>query len=131
MKYRDGYKYQLAEPEVFKTSFRPLKEIRIPRVVLLQDGTMHVAEGYAWDGASGIIDRKTNITASCGHDALYNLMRLGQLDHKKWAIADEDFCTWLKNAGAWDITVNIDRWGLRQCNGKYAHPKNRKKVHCV
>lgn len=131
MFFRDGYKYQLAATELFKTSFRPIKEIRIPRITLYCDGIMIVGEGYAWDGATGIVDRKTNIRASCGHDALYQLMRMERLPYSLWGKADDDFCKWLKNAGAWGVTISLDRWGLRQMKGKYANPKHRKTIHHV
>jgi len=128
MYFFDGYKYQLAIPVLFQTSFRPLREISIARITLSTDGLMKVHDGYAWDGASGVIDSKTNIKASCGHDALYQLMRMKKLPHSEWPSADEDFCVWLKEAGAWDITVNLARWGLKQMNGKYAHPNQRKPI---
>lgn len=128
MKYRNGYKYQLAIPEIFQTSFRPSHIIRSERITLLTTGSMTVHSGYAWDGASGIVDRDTNLRASLGHDALYQLMREGGLDYKEWAKADEDFCIWLKQAGAWDWTVSIDRYGLSLFKGKFAHPKERKKI---
>lgn len=131
MFYKDGYHYQLAANESFKTSFKPEKTISSKRITLYTDGTMIVKEGYAWDGASGIIDRKTNLKASCGHDALYQLMRERLLNHHDWAKADEDFCRWLKEAGAWSMTVSIDRSGLKLFGGKYAHPKNIKKIHMV
>lgn len=131
MYYRSGYKYQLAADEVFKTSFRPPHIVRTARITLDTNGIMTVHDGYAWDGASGIIDRDTNIRASCGHDALYQLMREGGLPHQHWNLADEDFCIWLKEAGAWDITVRIDRAGLALFKGKYAHPDQRKTIHII
>lgn len=131
MYYRSGYKYQLAADEPFYTSFRPKKELRVPRITLYPSGLMIVHDGYAWDGASGVVDRDTNIRASCGHDALYQLMRMEKLSHEDWQLADEDFCTWLKEAGAWDITIKIDRLGLKIAGGKYAHPSKRKKIYMV
>ena len=131
MQFRDGYKYQLAAPELFKTSFLSNVQIRIERITLEPDGVMIVAEGYAWDGASGIVDRRTNLRASCGHDALYQLMRMGKLPYQHWGKADDDYCRWLKMAGAWDVTISLDRWGLKQMRGKYAHPKHRKEIYSI
>ena len=131
MLYRSGYKYQLAAHEYFNTSFRNGSVIRAPRITLYQDGTMVVGEGFSWDGATGVIDRKSNIRASCGHDALYQLMRLGKLDWKDYNLADDDYAKWLKEAGAWALTVKIDRWGLRQMQGHFAKPKNRKEIYKV
>jgi len=131
MKYRSGYKYQLAQDEAFKTSFRPREEIRTARILLKPSGLMIISEGYCWDGASGIVDRSTNLKASLGHDALYQLMRMDRLDYQKWKTADDDFCKWLRKAGAWGITAKLDGWGLRLMRGKFARPEHRKEVHCV
>jgi len=128
MLYRDGYKYQLAAHEYFQTSFTPATKISVPRITLYPDGVMLVHEGYAWDGASGIVDRKTNLRASCGHDALYQLMRMEVLPYSEWAKADADFCRWLAEAGAYALTIKIDRYGLSLFKGKYARPENRKKI---
>lgn len=131
MLFRDGYKYQLAAPELFETSFRPDEQIRVARITIDPNGVMIVADGYAWDGASGVVDRKTNLRASCGHDALYQLMRMGKLPYSEWQKADDDYCHWLKSSGAWNVTISLDRWGLQKMKGKYAHPKHRKKILSV
>ena len=131
MDYRNGYKYQLAKNERFRTSFRPKWALKIERVSLDINGLMIVESGYAWDGASGIIDRKTNLRASCGHDALYQLMRMDMLSSRDYKKADDDYCKWLKSAGAWPITVKIDKAGLSLMKGKYAKPKHRKKIFSV
>ena len=131
MRYRDGYNYQLARNEVFETSFRPRFEVSVERISLGADGTMIVNSGYAWDGASGIIDTKTNLRASCGHDALYQLMRMEKLDFNEHHKADDDFCKWLKEDGAWQITINMAGWALGRMRGKYAKPRNRKKIYTV
>ena len=129
MEYRKGYKYQLATDECFETSFRSDIDIHTPRIILLGTGQLIVREGYAWDGASGpVIDRKTNMVASCGHDALYQLMRMGMLDSKMYSIADLDFGCWLEEAGAWSLVIKMDLLGLRIARGYAALPKNRKKV---
>ena len=131
MLYRAGYKYQLAADEYFYTSFRPVNTIRAPRITLYTDGAMIVNEGYSWDGATGIPDLRTNMRASCGHDALYQLMRLKKLDWKEYGKADDDFAKWMREAGAWSITVNTLRWGLQQMAGTFAKPENRREIYTV
>ena len=132
MRYRKGYKYQLAEDEEFRTSFRIAGAIYTPRIILYPNGKLIVRDAYAWDGTSGpVIDRKTNMRGSCGHDALYQLMRMGLLDNHLWRIADIDFATWIQGDGAWAIIAKIDLIGLKLARGKAAHPKNRKKVYEV
>lgn len=129
MKYRRKYKYQLAKDEKFVTGFRPSEDIITTRIQLRTSGVMIVCEGYAWDGPSGpVVDRKTNLRPSCGHDALYQLMRTGKLDYNLWKTADSDFGVWLREDGAWSIIVATDLLGLRLAGGAAALPKNRKRV---
>lgn len=129
MQYRDGYKYQLAASEIFKTSLRPVKNIETEFIFLETDGTMTVKRGYAWDGATGAIDRKSNRRASCGHDAMYQLMRLGLISKGNWKRADDDYCRWMKERGAWGVTIAAHRKALEWAGGRFADPKNRKKVY--
>ena len=132
MKYRKGYKYQLAEDEELQTLFRPDEIIYTTRIILYPNGKLLIRDGYAWDGTSGpVIDRKTNMRGSCGHDALYQLMRMGLLDYHLWRMADRDFARWIWEDGAWAITAKIDLIGLKLARGKAALPKNRKKVYEV
>ena len=57
---------------------------------------MTLSAGYAWDGASGIaINTENSVRASCGHDALYQLIRLGLLPRTKRLQADSDLRKWL------------------------------------
>lgn len=101
-----------------------------PRIELNMDGTLLVREGYSFDGPSGpVIDRKTNMRGACGHDALYQLMRMGLLPHKWWPLVDDEFARWIREDGAWYITAKIDLFGLRIAGGRAALPKNRKRIH--
>ena len=90
IKYRSGYKYQLAVEYTIKCGIKPKNPIVEPKFVKLStDGTLTVVEGYAWDGPSGpVIYTWENLRASLVHDALYQLMRLRKLtikDHKEKA----------------------------------------------
>ena len=129
MKFRKNYKYQVAEDEVFKTSILG-KNIIKKRLELHPDGTLIIREGYACDGPSGpVMDRKTNMTASVLHDALYQMMREKLLPHYYWRMADVEYGRELQRCGAWDITVRLNLAGLSYMKGKYALPENRKKIY--
>jgi hypothetical protein len=86
--YRDlhNYKYVLAQDYVHP---QPVSiknhNVRIRRFIDLKpDGRLTVKKGYAWDGASGpAIDTPSIMRGSLVHDALYQLMRMKKLDHKK------------------------------------------------
>lgn len=80
MKYREGYKYQLAENYHMATGIAPSETIRTAYTMLFVDGMIVIKAGYAWDGPSGpAIDTKNFMRGSLVHDALYQLMREGHL----------------------------------------------------
>ena len=95
IKYRKGYKYQLAETySVYVGIVLPLR-IETDWLIL-EDGWLTIKAGYAWNGASGpTFDTKDSIRGSAVHDALYQLMRLGLLDISWRSKADDllhDIC---------------------------------------
>jgi len=83
-------------------------------VELKADGTLIIADGYAWDGASGIaINTENSVRASCGHDALYQLIRLGLLPRTKRLQADSDLRRWLIEDGMLELRANLWFFGVR------------------
>lgn len=122
--------YQLVEDYIIQTDLFPRESAYYERIHLLTDGRLLIMSGYCWDGASGpVIDRKENMRAGCGHDAIYQLMRMGLLPFAYWRAADSEYCRWAREDGSWPITVKIDRIGLGIVKGKYAHPDSRRKVY--
>lgn len=105
IRYKAGYKYQLAEDYTLKTSIRPERFILTQFIRLDTDGTLHILAGYAWDGPSGpTIDSKNFMRGSLVHDALYQLMREGHLDPGRWRKpADELLVAICKEDGMWGI----------------------------
>lgn len=132
MKYRNGYKYQLAEDEYFKTDIIPLLEIKAQFIELNLEGLLLVKSGYAWDGPSGpTYDRKENMRGSLGHDALYQLIRNGLLDKKWRKRADEYMCIWCIEDGMWKPWAKLYCRELGKFGGFAADPKNVKKIYEV
>jgi hypothetical protein len=81
IKYRKGYKYQLATSYTVEVGIFPAKSIVSNWCLLSVNGFLTIREDYAWDGASGpTLDSKSSMRGSLVHDALYQLMRLGFLD---------------------------------------------------
>lgn len=77
-------------------------------IELDRNGVMTLSAGYAWDGASGIaINTKNSLRASCGHDALYQLIRLGLLPRTKRLQADSDLRKWLIEDGMLELRAGI------------------------
>ena len=95
IKYRalkKHWKYQLGEDFVLLVGIYPKKQIKTPYIKLTKGGKLTVKKTYAWDGPSGPMrDDETNMRSSLVHDALYQLMRMGELG-QEWKIpADELF----------------------------------------
>ena len=128
MKYRKIGGNQLDESELFDVPFYPKNGVMFDFITLTSRGHLTLQKGFTWDGASGIIDRATNLRASVAHDALYRLMREGYLSHNDWRIADAVFARCLREDGAWWTTIQADMAGLWIAHGRAAHPKNKTKI---
>lgn len=90
---------------------------------LLDDGTLTISKGYAWDGPSGpTFDTANFMRGSLVHDCLYQMMRARQLDETFRPFADlalrkiceEDGMTRLR---AWWVHQGVSWRG-----GKHARP---------
>lgn len=129
IKYRDGYRYQLAVDYVVQLDFAPKKDIKTEFIDFNVLGVLTVKRGYAWDGPSGLtIDTKSSMRASLIHDALYQLLRDRKLPPSRRKDADDVLHkTGLEDGmfrwriGAWHKAVRVGA-------GPAADPANRKKV---
>lgn len=91
IKYKDGYKYQLAETYSVKVSVLPPAPVRHEYISLSQHGFLTIRKGYAWDGPSGpTIDTKNFMRGSLVHDALYQLIGEGLLSMDDREQADKE-----------------------------------------
>ena len=80
IKYKDGYKYQLAETYSLVITIQPETDIEADFLRMDTDGMLTIEKGYAWDGPSGpTIDTPDFMRGSLVHDALYQLIRMGLL----------------------------------------------------
>lgn len=74
IKYKDGYKYQLAESYSYQTEISGFN-IETDWISLSPVGILTAKKGYAWDGASGpTVDTASSMRGSLVHDCLYQLM---------------------------------------------------------
>ena len=88
IKYRAGYKYQLAEDYVVEIGILDYN-IDTEYIKLTPSGTLTIKKGYAWDGCSGPTkDDKTNMRGGLVHDSLYQLLREGHLPEELRSVAD-------------------------------------------
>ena len=86
IKYKAGYKYQLADEYRIKTAIRPPEPIHAAYVSLYKNGTLRIKAGYAWDGPSPwfVPDWRFWMRASLEHDAFFQLFRNGELSPTEW-----------------------------------------------
>ena len=77
------YKYQLMDDYIIQIDIRPIQNIELKFLSLSSEGSLTIKKYYAWDGPSGpTIDTRDFMRGSLVHDALYQLMRLSELDYK-------------------------------------------------
>ena len=91
IKYKDGYKYQLAETYSVKVGIFPPAYIQHEYISLSQHGFLTIRKCYACDGPSGpTFDTKNFMRGSLVHDALYQLIREGLLPLSERENADAE-----------------------------------------
>lgn len=124
-----GYKYQTTQNTYFLTPLRPTQDIHTEYISLFRDGTLLVKSNYCWDGPSGpTVDGKTNLRASLGHDALYQLMRANLLSIAYKDIVDEFYIQVCAEDGMCAMRRWIDLQGLRLFGKNSCEPTLDKEV---
>ena len=124
IKYRKGYKYQIAGDVSGQTPIKPDKEIDTEFIKLSMDGFMFIKSGYAYDGASGpTLDTKNTFTPALVHDCFCQLIRLGYLPHAARREADYFFYEMLRERGMWKIRARMWLRGVRIGARKPQKPK--------
>jgi len=117
MKYRKGYKYQLAEDYICSVSIAPLEGFITDYILLSDKGCLVIKKGYAWDGPSGpTFDTKTFMRGALVHDALYELMRQGYLSKTYRSAADNE----LKKICLEDGMCRLRAWYVHKGVSKHA-----------
>lgn len=119
MKYRKGYKYQLAELEVLEVGL--LGHGFTHDFFYLEDGILYIKAGYAWDGPSGIaFDTPSFMRGSLGHDALYQAMREKLLPTHRRKYVDEILVRHCKEDGMWWPRRKWVYWAVQKYGEKSA-----------
>ena len=138
MKYRKGYKYQLAENFGIPVSWHlspPNGNIETEFIRLRKEGGvtyLQIRAAYAWDGPSGpTFDTPTAMTASLIHDALYQLIRekfIPNEDGIARHAADAEFHHYCIKAGMGRVRRWYMYWALRRYAAFAADPTNVKEI---
>ena len=133
MKYRKGYKYQIADDEVIPLS-TPLGGLVFNSNFFYAngDGFLVILNGYAWDGVSGpTIDTESTYIPGLGHDALSQAVREGLIPDEMLPFVHKEFNIWL-----WKMKmVNFRRWyyyeAVKKFGNRHAQAGKTRKVYEV
>jgi hypothetical protein len=132
MKYRKGYKYQLAKTINIQTDLRPPDDIFVPFATLYKDGRFQLIMGYACDGASGpTIDTPGTFRGAFFHDAGYQMLRLEKLP-PEWRKKFDKMAhrLWSKDM-KWQWRADWWYRSVRKVASFAADPKNKRKIYEV
>ena len=125
-----GYKYQLVQDYQVSVSVAPVTRILLDYLMLTSTSILSINAGYAWDGPSGpTIDTHNFLRGSMVHDALYQLMRLGELDDRVWReSADRDLWRICREDGMSRVRAWYVYRSVRLFAGGSAKPDSRPEV---
>lgn len=120
------YKYQLVEQFSHRVKLSIGISTNFIKVNFPEpDGIIRIEIGYTWDGSTMSSDKHA-MKASLVHDALYQLMRLGQLDISYREYADQLYRDLCIEAGMSKFQANIRYWCLQKFAKRGAMPKKVK-----
>lgn len=115
-KKRKKYKYNLHSDKDYSTGIKVDKPKNGKLLQIDAKGELVIKAGYSWDGPSGpTIDTKNFMQGSLVHDALYQLMREGNIDPSNRERADKILRKICREDGmsrmrAWWVYRGV-RWG--------------------
>lgn len=126
MKYKSGYRYKLDDVYAHELPFHAFDAKQVGTWVSLVDNRLVISNGYAWDGASTGLPwtPKKWLRPSLVHDALYQLIREGQLAMAFRKDADTVFYQLLRENRVNLVLATVAYWAVRIC-GNYFLRKGR------
>jgi len=127
IKYKSGYKYQLADTYKCKVDITPKEMILTYYITISQSGVLIIHKGYCWDGPSGpAIDTKNFMRPSLIHDALYELMRQGFIDQKWREQADKELKKACLEDGMSKLRAWWVHWAVKTFAKRCTDPDNKR-----
>jgi len=101
VKYYKGYKYVVAETFSLQTAILGFT-VQDKLTNIQPDGTLTVQQWYPWDGNSGpVLDVKSSLEASCGHDVLCDYINMGWLPGYLQPLVDQEYYQIAVAKGMW------------------------------
>jgi hypothetical protein len=127
--YRGGYKYLLQDSCRVQLQFGPEWLLVTDYLAFEPEGILTIAKGYAWDGPSGpAVDTPSFMRASLVHDALYQLIRDGQLGMSYRDEADRALYDLCIEDGMFRPRAWLAHQAVRMFGKPAADPKHRRPV---
>lgn len=136
------WKYQTKVDYTFATEVRAQTATRVAKpqrsnplgapdthiewLTLSPDGLLTVRKHYAWDGVTGFPDLNVLMRASLVHDALYQLIREGQLGADRRIDADREFQRLAAQDGFVEPLAAVAYAALRLFGGFATKPSPRR-----
>ena len=118
-RYKGGYKYQLQEG--YRHALVASPDASLLGFIMVTQGELGFARGYAWDGPSGpTIDTKNFMRGSLVHDALYQLMREGRISEDYRKLADKTLYDICRADGMSWVRAKFVYHAVRMFGGKHA-----------
>lgn len=126
MKYKSGYRYKLDDGYYQPLPFG-VPHAKVVGWVVIVGHDLGISSGYSWDGASTGLPwtPKKWLRPSLVHDALYQLIREGQLPMERRKDADEVFYQLLRENRVNVVLATVAYWAVHLF-GNYCLRKGRK-----
>jgi hypothetical protein len=118
---RVGGKFNLDQDYQVKIAVRPEFDIQTGLISLDTEGNLLLRSGFSWNGANATIDTKTILRGAMVHDALYELMREGELSSSRWReTVDQELRRLCREDGMARVRAGFMYFGVRQFGEKSA-----------
>ena len=128
--YKKGYKYQIFRTIEAETGIIPPQHIETDYASLSITGVLRLNKGFASDGPSGpTFDTPSFMAGAFGHDALYEMMRLGKLPASYREQVDRFLIIVCLQNGMWKLRSKWVYKGVRIGSGPASKPVNQRKVY--
>ena len=97
--------------------------------ISIEDGTITIFHGYAWDGPSGpTIDTKSFMRGSLFHDALYQLIRMELIPRTYRNKVDKLLVKICLEDGMWKWRTKWVMLGVDKFAASAAHPDHKRRT---
>lgn len=114
IRYTSGWKYRLEEAHSEPVPELSIWYATLGDYIVLEQGVLHLARHYAWDGPSGpAFDTKKFMRPSLVHDAIYQLIGARKLPPHARETGDKIMRRLCVDTGMWWLRRKWVYWAVR------------------